>query len=149
MATPYMPFYTKDFLVDDRITAMPPTEQGLWILLMIRMWNENLELPDDPARIARILRMTSDEWQEFKRSLIESGLIFVENGFLLNRRLIKEFHIANEKIGQKISAGRASGAARREKAHLPPLSPIPSVFTDEDYAERDRAETRRLMGPPV
>jgi len=59
MSRPWMPLYIADYLSDTM--HFNAAEHGAYLLLIMHYWQTG-SLPDDEARLARIVRMTDAEW---------------------------------------------------------------------------------------
>ena len=58
-APAWMPLYVADYLADTG--HLSTVEHGAYMLLIMHYW-QNGDLPDDDARLARIVRMSDAEW---------------------------------------------------------------------------------------
>ena len=59
-ANPFMQLYVGDYLAD---TLDLTTEQhGAYLLLLMTMWRHDAKLPNDPAKLARIARVSLRRW---------------------------------------------------------------------------------------
>jgi uncharacterized protein YdaU (DUF1376 family) len=114
MPLPYFPMYPKDFFADDRIAELDTTQQGLFVLLLMRMWMAGNELADNDSRICRVLRVESEVWLQLKAAATENGLLRVDNGFLRSGRLTAEFTIAEQKCEKKRGAANTRWAKEKD-----------------------------------
>lgn len=68
-ALPYMPLYVADYLAD--AAHLTTIEHGAYLLLIMNYWQRGEALPNDDARLARIVRMTKREWARHREALSE------------------------------------------------------------------------------
>ncbi|WP_083222519.1 DUF1376 domain-containing protein [Ensifer sp. LC163] len=65
---PFMQLYVSDFIGD---TLHLSTEQiGAYMLLLMAMWNAGGRLPNDDAKLARVVRMSVKKWLAIKDDLL-------------------------------------------------------------------------------
>lgn len=101
-APPYMPFYVADYLGDTRHLS---TEQhGAYLLLLMAMWRAGGTLPDDHAKLARIVGLSAVKWARISADVLE--FFDTSNGVISHGRVQKEI----EKYSQKSIIRRQSGA---------------------------------------
>ena len=127
-STPFMQLYPADYLA--KTMDLTTEQHGAYLLILMTMWQHDASLPDDPAKLARIARMTP---ARFKAVWAEIGRFFeADGGRITNNRLSKERQKAVEKSSKRADAGRAGGHAKalkenearlanamREPRHLP------------------------------
>ena len=100
MIRPWMPLYVADYLADTgHLTA---AEHGGYLLLIMHYWS-NGALPADDRKLARIARMTPDEWDEARETIAE----FFDEGWR-HKRIDAEI----AKSEEKSEAARASASKR-------------------------------------
>jgi uncharacterized protein YdaU (DUF1376 family) len=112
MSRPWMPLYIADYLQDT--THLSAAEHGAYLLLIMHYW-ANGGLPTDDRRLARIARMSDDEWAVSKETIAE----FFEADWK-HIRIEVELVESDEKYERRASAGaaggRASGKSRRKRS---------------------------------
>jgi uncharacterized protein YdaU (DUF1376 family) len=104
----WMPLYVADYIAD---TMHLTTEQhGAYLLLLMSAWKCDGKLPNDPAQLQQIARMTPQQWARSERVL--QGFFFVTEDFWLHNRVRKELDRAKDKVDKKASAGTVGAAAK-------------------------------------
>lgn len=73
--TPFMQFYPGDYL--GKTMDLTTEQHGAYLLILMTMWQHNAKLPNDPAKLARIARMTPAKfkavWSEISRFFFVEG----------------------------------------------------------------------------
>lgn len=102
---PFLQLYVGDYLAD---TLDLTTEQhGAYLLLLMTMWRHDARLPNDPAKLSRIARVSPRRWHLVWDAI--GKFFFEEDGQIGNKRLDQE-HQKAVSISQKRSASGAAGA---------------------------------------
>lgn len=100
---PYMPLWVSDYIGDTQhLTA---AEHGAYMLLIMAYWQRGAALPADGARLARIARMTPDEWSSSEFTLRE--FFTIKDGEWRHSRIEAELAKVREK------SAKASASAKR------------------------------------
>lgn len=126
---PFMQLYVSDFIGD---TLHLSTEQvGAYLLLLMAMWNAGGSLPDDEAKLARIVRLSVKKW----RAVAPDLLSFFErvDGAVRHKRLTKELQKSESKSQSRASAGAEGGKAKALKdneARLANATVLPQHLPD-------------------
>ena len=103
-----MQLYVADYLADT--SHLSTVEHGAYLLLIMNYWQRGKPLPAADDKIARIARMTVEEWLEIKSTIME---FFVErDGMLCHKRIDRDLQYVAEKSEQASAAGRSSAAKR-------------------------------------
>lgn len=112
MSAPYMPLFVADYLADTaHLTA---AEHGAYLMLVMNYWQRGKPLPADDRKLARIARMSDDEWAASRDTLAE---FFIEaDGVWTHKRVEAEIAVADEKTAKAKKAARASAEARQANA---------------------------------
>lgn len=139
---PFMQLYVGDYLSD---TLHLTTEQhGAYLLLLMTMWRAGAKLPNDPAKLARICRVTPKRWPSVWAEI--SSFFTVENGEITNHRLTKEHKKAVSISQERKTAGRKGGEAKalKNKEHgvanatdLPDVLPKHSQISEPYRVKRE------------
>lgn len=95
MSRAWMPLYVADYLADTG--HLSAAEHGAYLLLIMHYW-QNGGVPNEDKRLARIARMTPDEWSESRETL---AALF-DDGWSHNR--IDDELAAAEEISAKAKA---------------------------------------------
>lgn len=108
---PFMQLYVSDFVGD---TLLLSTEHiGAYLLLLIALWNAGGALPDDDVKLARVARLTADQWRMVRPEL--EPFFAVEDGKFTHGRLSKELRKSASKSEARSEAGRRGGIAKALK----------------------------------
>jgi uncharacterized protein YdaU (DUF1376 family) len=108
MSRHWMPMYWADFKSDtEHLGAL---ETGAYMMLIGHYWMTG-SLPDDDKRLARIARMTPDEWAEARDIIAE----FFYDGWK-HKRIDQELAEAQAAYDRRANAGRRGGHAKAEAA---------------------------------
>lgn len=108
---PFMQLYVSDFIGD---TLHLSTEQiGAYMLMLMAMWNAGGSLPDDDAKVARVVRMSVKKW----RAISDDLMVYFDRseGLITHNRLTKELQKSERKSQSRASAGAKGGAAKALK----------------------------------
>lgn len=107
MSPPWMPFYVADYLADTG--HLGALEHGAYMLLIMHYWQKG-GLPDDDRQLARIARMTDEQFSN-ARFLLEE---FFSDGWR-HERIEAELSKAAAKNDRRVQAGRAGGLAKAKR----------------------------------
>lgn len=134
---PFMQLYVSDFIGD---TLHLSTEQiGAYMLLLMAMWNAGGKLPNDDAKLARVVRMSVKKWNAIKDDL----LAFFDVGAveISHNRLTKELQKSERKSQSRADAGAKGGTAKALKDKearvanaMPELQHLPDT---RDHIEKE------------
>jgi uncharacterized protein YdaU (DUF1376 family) len=146
---PFMQLYVSDFIGD---TLHLSTEQvGAYLLLLMAMWNAGGSLPDDEAKLARIVRMSIKRWRAVASDLM--AFFEVGGGAVRHNRLTKELQKSEGKSQSRASAGAAGGRAKalkEQEARLANASRMPQHLPDTRNQNRQepRAQQKEAARAP-
>jgi uncharacterized protein YdaU (DUF1376 family) len=104
MSRAWMPFYVADYLADT--LHLGPLENGVYMFLIMHYWQTG-SLPKDDIHLARIARMTGEEWNTIRPSIAS----FFDSEWR-HRRVERELALAKEKRDKRTEAGRKGGKAK-------------------------------------
>lgn len=124
MTHPYMPLYVDDY---EAATAhLTAEEDGVYSRLMRLCWRTpGCSLPNDPAWIARKIRLSVSDYERVARPVIEEFFKIVR-GRLVQKRLKEEYDTISRKKSARVKAGKKGGDAKALKS----LDKTPSNATD-------------------
>lgn len=122
-----MPLYVADYLADT--SHFSAAEHGAYLLLIMHYWQTGGLPGDDDARMARIARMTADEWAA-ARPVIATKFSPSWRHARIDGELEEAERLA--KAGKK--GGEASGEARRKKRNPRPRASAPVDDDDEEIS---------------
>ena len=134
---PFMQLYVSDFIGD---TLHLSTEQiGAYMLLLMAMWNAGGKLPNDDAKLARVVRMSVKKWLAIKHDLL--GFFDVDGAEISHNRLTKELQKSERKSQSRADAGAKGGSAKALKDKearlanaMPELQHLPDT---RDHIEKE------------
>lgn len=140
---PFMQLYVSDFIGD---TLHLSTEQiGAYMLMLMAMWNAGGSLPEDEAKLARVVRMSVKKWRAIAADILP--FFAAEGGRIVHHRLTKELQKSERKSHSRAAAGAKGGAARslKNKEQREAIaSGLPKHLPDTITRE----EKRGPIGPP-
>ena len=111
MSIPYMPLYVADYVGD---TQHLSTEQhGAYLLLLMALWRGGGRLPNDPVKIARIVRLSPSKWGRIADDVM--AFFTVDGGEITQKRLAAEIEKASKKSQVRSEAGKAGAEAKALK----------------------------------
>lgn len=96
-ALPYMPLYVADYLADT--AHLSALENGAYLMLIMNYWQRGNPLPSGDAQLARIARLTPEEWQAVRPALAE--FFTEENGQWQHSRIDAELAKVKARPDQK------------------------------------------------
>lgn len=105
----WMPLHIADYLADTGHLTV--TEHGAYMLLIMAYWQRG-GLPEDERMIARMARMTPDQWAESRDVLAD----LFEDGWR-HKRIDAELAKADEIIEKRKNAASAMHKRRKSAAH--------------------------------
>lgn len=136
-ALPYMPLYVADYLADT--AHLSALENGAYLMLIMNYWQRGNPLPAGDAQLARIARLTADEWSAVRPAL--SDFFSEQDGQWHHGRIEAELAKVRDKSAKASSAGKASAQRKSNER----LTPVEQTFnhtdTDTDIEERPLSET--------
>jgi len=136
-----MPLYVSDWLGDPNVQMMSLEEQGAYLRLLCGMWQLGGYLPNDDLRIARLLCVSIEKWQELKTSLSHVIHTSDDGAYLYNDRLLREI----ERMTSKRSQAQRAAQMRWSKDQAPPLAGDHGGSVA--YADASTAHTQPHMRP--
>jgi len=110
-APPYMQLYIADYLADT--THLTTVEHGAYLLLLMALWRAGGKLPKDPAKLARIARLSPAEWAKVEAVVMD--FFTVRGGHVTQKRATKELARYQATVEGRKTAGKASAAKRANK----------------------------------
>lgn len=109
MSPPWMPLYVADYLGDTG--HLSTIEHGAYLLLIMHYWQTG-SIPDDERKLARIARMTGEQWADVRDTMAD---MFGEGW--THKRIEAELAHAEQVISKRSAAAKAMHAKRN--AHTP------------------------------
>lgn len=144
-ALPYMPLYVADYMAD--AAHLSTVEHGAYLLLIMTYWQRGCPLPADDRKLARIVRMTDDEWRDVRDTLAE--FFRVTGDAWSHKRIDQELQRVARKSEQARNA-RASRETPSTDAAETPVKPANNGrATDVERTRNDTdtdTDTREVTG---
>jgi uncharacterized protein YdaU (DUF1376 family) len=114
--SPAFQFYPADYLADPNVDMMTLEQQGAYIRLICHAWRSTTvgRLLNDRSTLAALARMSVDQWSSNEASILRAFRID-DDGFITQKRLVKEWEKQQAKRNQAHEAGVKSGKVRRER----------------------------------
>lgn len=132
-AIPYMPLWVSDYLADTQ--DFSTEEHGAYMLLIMTYWQRGEPLPNDPERLARVARMSSERWTDVEPTL--KRMFNVTANEWTHKRIDAELTRARNKIEKARESGKKSAESRKANPEPTdvqrplPASPNPEPTTSE------------------
>lgn len=124
------------------MTEMNWEEMGAYNHLLDLLYSRDGEIPDDDAKVAKLMHVRVTQWRRMKARLIELGKVWTTDGKLTARRVEKTL-----KEARKLSESQTEKVCKRwqesEKPNENNDPPIPSGITSTTTT-RSRKEERVL-----
>lgn len=114
-APPFMQLYVGDYLSDT--LALTTEQHGAYLLLLMTMWRANGRLQNDPAKLARIARVTPKRWPQVWAAI--SDFFDIDGDEITNQRLGTELQKAVQISQERKNAGKKGGTANALKTKKP------------------------------
>ena len=109
-ADAWMPFYVADYLRDTmRLTR---DEHGAYLLLLMAMWIEGGELPNDPHELAAIAKATPAEWRQLSKRIMR--FFTVDGSVIRQGRMTREVEKARRISDARIQSGAKGGRPKKQ-----------------------------------
>lgn len=143
MSRAWMPLYVADYLADTG--HLSAAEHGGYLLLIMHYW-QNGGLPNEDRRLARIARMSPDEWADARETLFD----LFEDGWR-HHRIDAELKAAQDisdkakdKANKRWGKSDAGADAAAMPEHMPQQcqsqSPSPTTVSKEPVVARAKAQ---------
>lgn len=121
-APPFMQLYVADYLGDTR--HLTTEQHGAYLLLLMAMWRAGGALPNDPAKLARMVGLTPVRWGKIAADVL--AFFAVDADRLTHKRVTAELQKA-----QRTSEARSEAGARGAEAKsLKTLAPSEAIAVD-------------------
>lgn len=144
---PFMQLYVSDYLGDTRHLSCE--QHGAYLLLLMTMWNAGGALPDDDAKLARIVCLSVKKWRAIREDVL--SFFDTENGALSHGRLSKELQKSESKSQSRASAGAEGGRAKALKdkaAKVANATVLPQHLPDTRYQKESEGSNEPSSPEP-
>lgn len=145
---PFMQLYVSDYLGDTRHLSCE--QHGAYLLLLMTMWNAGGSLPDDDAKLARIVCLSVKKWRAIRDDVFP--FFDLSDGRVTHHRLTKELQKSEAKSQSRASAGAEGGRAKALKDKetrlanaMPELQHLPDT-RDHKRKEEPSGSSKKRAG---
>jgi len=143
-ALPYIQLYIADYLADT--AHLSAAEHGAYLLLIMNYWQRGKPLLNNDDRLAKITRMSLDEWLEIKDTILE--FFFEKDGYLYQERVERDLASVHDKCEKASEAGRASAAKRMLNARSTSVQqPFNHKDTDKETDTDTETDKNKAEAP--
>lgn len=111
-ALPYIQLYIADYLADT--AHLTTIQHGAYLLLIFNYWQRGHALNNANGRLASVVRMSNEEWEQHEQTLAE--FFEIDGDDWINHRIDEDLATVEAKSTKASMAGKASGATRRANA---------------------------------
>lgn len=131
---PAMPLWTDAYLADTgHLTTI---EHGAYFLLLMTMWRAGGSLPNDDKKLSRFARMSAQQWERVKPSLME--FFTIKDDEITQGRLTDELAFVKRRSKRQSENARAN--ARKNKTSVSAMAQ-PKLSLAEPNASQTVAPT--------
>lgn len=134
-ALPYMPLFVADYLADT--AHLSTIQHGAYLLLIMNYWQRGGPLPNDDARLSRIVRMSVRNWQQIKAPIVELFATGSDSGpqLLQHHRIDRELDRIADKSLKSKKAAQASVERRFSERLADGQTGVEPTYTDKEREE--------------
>ncbi len=143
---PFFKFYPLDFLSDEKVAVMTPSEVGAYVLLLCVAWHQDPPgtLPDDDTVLAKWSRMTRRVWMRHKSKVMAPFDKLSDDKKYFQKRMVEVYEESFCTYQKLANSGRTGGKRSKKKsqakAGLEPglkkeearLAQISDIYTSQD-----------------
>ncbi|WP_188055456.1 DUF1376 domain-containing protein [Oryzomonas rubra] len=115
-----MPMYFSEIFADVRMNWLTTEEQGVFLILLGRMWSNENELPNDDDLIAKLMNMSKRKWLGLKEKYLKLKLLHDDFSYLRNNRLTRTYEESRIKSNRFKEMAEAKWAKAKEKQSSKP-----------------------------
>lgn len=137
----WMPLHVAEYLADTG--HLSPAEHGAYLLLIMHYW-QNRRLPAEDAKLARICRMSRDEFADARDTLSA----FFSDGWG-HKRIDAELSKADEKYEKRAAAGRKGGIAKSVSGNATSTTKQCSTINTDIYKTEEDTKANALDAVPA
>ena len=107
----WMPLYVADYLADT--VALSCEEHGAYLLLIMDYWRRQGPLPDDDAKLAKIVRLPARRWAVVRETVAE--YFQVADGWWHHKRIEGELSKTARQYQRRVDQTKAATEARAQR----------------------------------
>lgn len=145
MSIPFMPLYVADYIGDTQ--HLSAEQHGCYLLLLMAMWRSGGHLPNDAAKLARIVRLSPARWGRIADDVM--AFFVVDGDGITQKRLAAEIEKASKKSQVRSDAGRAGAEAKALKNNNAAKAKASRLLKHSPEPEPDREDTSSLRSAVV
>lgn len=115
---PFMPFYTSDWLADEKVRVYSLEQKGAYHELLVYMWQSpDGHLPDDDPYLAKLLGISLRKWRTLRHVIIDGQYAALHRSGerISQSRLLEEWRKARAINAKRAKAGAQGGSKRASK----------------------------------
>lgn len=140
-APPYMPLFVADYLADT--TDLTTEQHGAYLLLLMALWRHGGTLPNDPAKLARIARVSPRRWHLVGPAVLEFFDVGVDT--VRHGRLETELQKGASLSQKRSAAAKARNSRKPLRSNEPPPANAPAIAADSESIDSSlRSESSSL-----
>lgn len=138
-ALPYMPLFVADYLAD--AAHLSTIQHGAYLLLIMNYWQRGGPIPNDDAKLARIVGMSVRNWQQIKAPVVEFFSTGTDSGpqLLQHRRIDRELDRVADKSLKSKKAAQAS-VQRRFGERSTDAEPVLNHTQAQAHTDKEKKE---------
>lgn len=131
-----MPLYVGDYLADT--VHLDGMASGAYLHLLMAMWRAGGKLPADEKKLARLTKLTPDQWKRVSDTVME--FFTRRGGSITHKRLSKELAKYHDKSVRLSEAGKRGQSEKRKRNNTQGVSQALATLKQPEPEPEDRIE---------